>query len=129
MDGATIPSTQQFYIDGRWVDPSAPVMIDVVDPASEEVFARIPGGNATDVDRAVTAARRAFETFSLTTREERLALLARIVECYEARAEEIARALSREIGVPLSYARAMQIPIAAQHLRATIRVQIGRAHV
>ncbi len=122
MDGAAIQNTQKFYIDGRWVDPVAPVMIDVVDPATEQVFARIPGGNAEDVDHAVAAARRAFATFSLTTRAERLALLARIVECYERRAEEMARALSQEIGVPLSYARAMQVPIGAQHLRAMIRI-------
>ncbi|MEP7070099.1 MAG: aldehyde dehydrogenase family protein [Usitatibacter sp.] len=122
MDGRAISNTQKFYIDGRWVDPAAPVMIDVVDPATEEVFARVPGGNATDVDRAVSAARRAFETFSLTTRAERLALLARIVECYERRADEIAGTLSREIGVPISYARAMQVPIAVQHLRAMIKI-------
>ena len=122
MDGAAIPSTQKFYIDGRWVDPVAPVMIDVVDPATEEAFARIPGGNAVDVDRAVVAARRAFESFSRTTRAERLALLARIVACYERRKDEIARALSREIGVPISYARSMQVPIGAQHLDAMIRI-------
>ena len=122
MDG-TIPGTaRKFYIDGEWVDPLAPVTIDVVDPFTEEPFARIAGGNAADVDRAVSAARRAFDGFSRWSREERLQLLHRIVECYERRKEEMAQALSREMGVPISYARAMQVPIGAQHLNAMIQV-------
>ena len=123
MDGISISNTaQKFYIDGRWVDPIAPAMIDVVDPFTEEVFARIPGGNAADVDRAVSAARRAFGGFSMASREERLKLLRRIVDCYESRKEEIAQALSKEIGVPISYARSMQIPIGARHLKAMIEI-------
>ena len=119
---AEAPLAQKFYIDGQWVSPLAPVMLDVVDPFTEEVFARIPGGNAADVDRAVAAARRAFPRFSMSSREERLRLLRRIVECYDARREEIAQALSKEIGVPISYARTMQVPIGAQHLNAMIQV-------
>jgi len=117
-----MPLPEKFYIDGEWVEPLNPVAIDVVDPFTEGVFASIPGGNAADVDRAVSAARRAFGSFSQTTREERLQLLRRILACYEARAEEIAQALSREIGVPIAYARKMQVPIGAQHLRAMIEV-------
>ena len=113
---------RKFYIDGRWVDPVEPVMIDVVDPYTEEVFARVPGGGPADIDRAVAAAARAFESYSATSREERLALLRRIAECYEANKEGLAQALSREMGVPIAYARAMQVPTALRHCEAMIRV-------
>ena len=62
----------QFYIDGRWVDPVEPRSLDVINPATEEAYGRISLGSAADVDRAVAAARRAFESYSRTTREERL---------------------------------------------------------
>ena len=80
---------RQFYIDGAWVDPVAPRIADVIDPATEEAFAQIALGSAADVDRAVRAARRAFPTFAATSREERIALLGRIVKGFR-RAAEIA---------------------------------------
>ena len=123
MDGFAIPDTgRKFYIGGRWVEPAEPTSIEVVDPFTEKVFGRIAGGNTMDVDRAVAAARTAFGSYSLTTREERLTLLRRILEIYRARAEELSQALSKEIGVPISYARAMQIPTAAKHIEAMIAI-------
>jgi aldehyde dehydrogenase (NAD+) len=123
MDGFAIPDyARKFYIGGRWVEPAAPVSIEVVDPFTEKVFGRIAGGNAVDVDGAVAAARSAFPSYSRTTREERLSLLRRIHEIYRARAEELSQALSKEIGVPISYARAMQIPTAAKHIEAMIAI-------
>ena len=65
----------QFYIDGQWVDPVVPKTLDVVNPATEEVIGRISLGSAADVDRAVAAARAAFESYSRTKKEERIALL------------------------------------------------------
>ena len=65
----------KFYIDGQWVDPIEPKTMDVINPATEDVAGRISIGSAADVDVAVAAAKRAFESFSQTTREERLALL------------------------------------------------------
>ena len=70
----------QFYIDGHWVDPVEPRTLDVVNPATEEVYGRISLGSGADVDKAVAAAARAFETFSQTSREERIALLEAILE-------------------------------------------------
>ncbi len=70
----------RFYIDGAWVTPRGDQTLAVIDPATEEPCATITLGNAEDVDRAVAAARRAFESFSQTSREERLALLRSIVE-------------------------------------------------
>ena len=65
----------QFYIDGQWTDPVTPRTLDVINPSTEEVASRISLGSAADVDKAVQAARRAFESFSRTSRDERVALL------------------------------------------------------
>ena len=65
----------KFYIDGAWVDPVTPARLDVINPATEEAYTQISLGTKADVDKAVAAAKAAFETFSLTTRAERLALL------------------------------------------------------
>ena len=92
----------QFYIDGRWVDPSGEARpFPVINPATEEPIARIALGGVKDVDLAVAAARRAFETFSQTTREQRIDLLKAISAAYQARYEEVAETISLEMGAPL----------------------------
>ena len=111
---------KKFFIDGRWVDPVVSRFLDVVDPSNEEVFASIAVGSAADVDAAVAAARKAFPSFSSTSRDERLALLRAIVAAYEARAEDLVHAVSREMGAPLSLASDMQVPIGLAHLSAMI---------
>jgi len=70
----------KFYIDGQWVEPITPNLFDVINPAVEDVAGQISLGSSADVDRAVTAARRAFATFSQTSKDERLALLRRIID-------------------------------------------------
>jgi len=75
----------KFYVDGAWVDPVTPKSLDVINPANEQVAGRISAGSAADVDKAVKAARRAFETFSQTSREERIDLLQRIQAEYQKR--------------------------------------------
>ena len=65
----------QFYIDGKWIDPVKPALLDVIDPSTEEAYTQIAVGSAADVDRAVAAARTAFASYSRTTRKERLDLL------------------------------------------------------
>lgn len=123
MDSIPISNiAQKFYIDGGWVAPAGRATIEVVDPSTEEAFGSIAAGNAADVDRAVAAARRAFEDYSLWSREQRLALLRRIIACYGRRQEEMAQALTREMGVPISYARSMQVPIVLWHLEAIVKV-------
>ncbi|MBK8323755.1 MAG: aldehyde dehydrogenase family protein [Betaproteobacteria bacterium] len=115
-------SGDRFFIGGRWVAPAAPVAIEVVDPSTERPFARVAGGNAADVDAAVAAAREAFATYSRSSREERLALLERILAVYRRRAGELAAVLSREMGVALSFAKAMQVVLGARHIEAAIDV-------
>ena len=106
----------QFYIDGAWVEPVLPHRLAVIDPATEQPFAEIALGSAADVDHAVAAARRAFDSFSMTTRDERLVLLRRILDCYEARLDDLANAISREMGAPIGFARDSQAWIGGAHL-------------
>jgi len=115
-----MPDHLKLYIDGAFVDPLAPATLDVINPATEAAFAKISLGSAADVDRAVTAARVAFAGFASTRKEERLALLKRILELYNDRYEDIAIAVSQEMGAPLSFARSAQAWAGQVHLEATI---------
>lgn len=96
------------YVNGAWVDPLEPSLLDVIDPSTEEVFTRIAVGGPKDVDRAVKAARGAFHRFSQTIPKERLELLRSIRSEYEKRRDDIAEALCREMGAPLQLARDFQ---------------------
>ena len=113
-------NAKKFYINGEWVDPIGTEMMDVINPATEEPICAIALGNSADVDRAVAAAKAAFETFSQTTREERIALLEKIIECYKARMGDIAAAVSQEMGAPVGLANAAQAPAGLGHLMYTL---------
>ena len=111
----------QFYIDGQWVDPVEPRTLDVVNPATEEVYGRISLGSAADVDNAVAAATRAFESFSQTTREERIELLQSILDEFTRRHDDVAEAIMDEMGAPLSLARDAQAASGLQHIKAALK--------
>ncbi|MFC4625942.1 aldehyde dehydrogenase family protein [Daeguia caeni] len=111
---------EHFYINGEWVAPVKPQTLDVINPATEEPFTRISVGSAADVDKAVAAAKAAFETFSQWSHSDRLALLKRILEVYNERFEDIAQAVSNEMGAPLAFARDAQAWAGRGHLQATI---------
>jgi aldehyde dehydrogenase (NAD+) len=96
---------RKFYIDGNWVEPAQPHDFTVINPANEKPIATISLGSAADVDRAVAAAKRAFESYSECSVEDRLALLRRILDGYKAKMEEMAAIISQEMGAPLSLAR------------------------
>src|SRR6204780_2357924 len=113
---------RHFYIDGKWVDPTETHDLGVINPASEEPIATISLGGAADVDRAVAAAKRAFESYSETTVQDRVALLTRIVEVYKSRMEEMAQTISQEMGAPISLSRAAQAPAGLAHLLEIIKV-------
>lgn len=113
---------RQFYIDGRWVDPAKARDYEVINPATEEVAGVISMGSAADVDRAVAAARRAFESFSRTSAQERRELLESILAAYKAHYEEIATAISDEMGAPMKLARESQAAVGVGHLTAMIEV-------
>lgn len=107
---------QKFYIDGQWVDPVGKETLDVINPATEEPIGTIAMGTKEDVNKAVAAAKKAFETFSKTTIEERAALLEKIIEAYKARMGDIAQTVSQEMGAPMSLANAAQAPAGLGHL-------------
>ena len=111
----------KFYINGAWVDPVKPATLDVINPATEEAYTKISLGSAADVDKAVAAAKAAFPKFSETTKAERLALLRKILEIYNRRAEDIALAVSDEMGAPMGWARDAQTWAGRVHMEATIK--------
>ena len=112
----------KFYIDGRWTDPAQARTLDVTNPATEEVCGRISAGSAADVDRAVAAAREAFETWSWSSREDRLALLERIVVEFGKRVGDMAEAITEEMGAPAWLAQGTQAPIGINHFKSAIKV-------
>ena len=111
----------KFYVDGEWVEPVEPRSLDVVNPATEQVYGRISLGSAADVDKAVAAAKRAFETFSQTTREERIALLEAILEEFTRRYDDVAEAIMDEMGAPWGLAKGAQAGSGTQHIKAAIK--------
>ncbi len=112
----------KFYIDGKWVDPVAPKTLDVINPATEAVAGRISLGGAADVDAAVKAARKAFETWSLTSREERMDLFMRIMAELKKRHEDMAKAITEEMGAPVWLAQRAQAAMGAAHFGTALNV-------
>jgi aldehyde dehydrogenase (NAD+) len=112
----------KFYIDGQWVDPVEPKSLDVDNPTTEQVSGKIALGADADVDNAVKAARKAFATWSQTSREERLDVLQAIRVEYQKRATDLADAVTEEMGAPRSLAAGPQVSMGLGHLGTAIDV-------
>ncbi|MBB4122456.1 aldehyde dehydrogenase family protein [Martelella radicis] len=112
----------EFYIDGQWRRPAAARTIPIVNPASEQEIGKVSLGSAGDVNATVTAARRAFLSWSRTDRAERLAVLGRIAEGFRARLPELARLMTMEMGVPITFSIERQATVALFHFEEVIRV-------
>ncbi|WP_445170411.1 aldehyde dehydrogenase family protein [Mycolicibacterium sp. Dal123E01] len=112
----------KFYIDGQWVDPVELNTLDVDNPTLEQVGGKIAIGSAPDVDKAVKAARKAFNTWSQSTREERLDVLQAILAEYQKRAGDLADAVHEEMGAPPSLASNSQVMMGLAHLATAIDV-------
>ena len=112
----------KFYIDGKWVDSSASRDFQVINPANEKPIATISFGSAADVDRAVAAAKRAFESYSEVSVLDRLGLLRRIIDVYKSKLEEMATTISQEMGAPISLSRKAQAPAGLAHLLEIVKV-------
>ncbi|WP_412049856.1 aldehyde dehydrogenase family protein [Hoeflea sp. Naph1] len=111
----------RFYINGGWVEPSSgATMMDVVNPATEASVARVALGTRQDAEKAIAAARAAFPAFSAWSVADRLALLGRIRDGYEARLDEIAEAIIMEMGAPMKMSRSEQAASGLSHIEATI---------
>jgi aldehyde dehydrogenase (NAD+) len=132
-----VKSYLKHYIDGAWVDSDGGRRHEVIDPSTEAAVSEITLGSTADVDRAVAAARRAFDGWSRTSVEERSALIGRIIAEYKARIPDLAKAISEEMGAPMGLATAAQAPTGLGHFAATLKAlgefvfeeRIGRARV
>ncbi|SCB56129.1 aldehyde dehydrogenase (NAD+) [Bradyrhizobium shewense] len=112
----------RFYIDGAWIDPAVTKTTRIVNPATAEEMYEVALGSKADVDKAVIAARRAFESFSQTSREERIILLKNIVEIFKRRMKEIGDSIADEMGAPLRMAELKQAKSGLSHLVTTLEV-------
>lgn len=112
----------QFYINGEWVNPSNPNSFDVINPANEEICAHIALGSKTDLDLAVAAAKTAFSTYSRSSKDERVALLEKIIEVYKENIPEMGELISLEMGAPMSLAINAQAKSGLGHLKTTLQV-------
>ena len=110
----------KFYIGGQWVPPASDATMPVLNPATEAQIGSVAMGNAADVDKAVAAAKAAFESFSQTSKADRLALLHRLKTVTEKRIEDLAQAMRMEMGAPISMARDAQADAAVGHLQGFI---------
>jgi aldehyde dehydrogenase (NAD+) len=130
-------SRLQHYIDGQWVDSEGGRTHQVINPATEQPVTEVTLGSAADVDKAVAAARRAFATFSQTSVAERAQLLERVIEAYKARIPDLAKAVSEEMGAPIGFAQAAQVPAGLGYFMSTLKAlgefqweeRIGKARV
>ena len=117
-----MPHTAQFYIDGQWIDPVALHLADVINPATEAVIAQVALGSAADVDRAVAAATGAFPGFSATTKAQRIDLLRAILAKLEPRLDDIAAAMTSDMGAPKNFSRHSQAQSGYDHIAAMVEV-------
>jgi aldehyde dehydrogenase (NAD+) len=116
----SMDNLQKFYIGGQWVAPASDATMPVLNPATEAQIGSVAMGNAADVDKAVAAAKAAFESFSQTSKADRLALLHRLKTVTEKRIEDLAQAMRMEMGAPISMARDAQADAAVGHLQGFI---------
>lgn len=109
----------KFYIDGEWVSPIKSKTMDIINPATEKIIGQLALGSSEDVDRAVAAAAEAFKTWSLTSREQRLTILDRIIAIYAERMQEMADAITTEMGAPAGFSLDSQAPMGIEHLQTS----------
>ena len=112
---------KNFYIDGKWITPKSKEEIKVINPATEENCAVISLGNKEDVDLAVSSAKKAYSSWSFSTKEERIKLLEKLYENYKKRWADIAEAITTEMGAPKDFATKLQAGTGAAHLKSFIK--------
>jgi len=117
-----VSNRTNFYINGEWVAPTTSELLDVINPATEQPIGQIAMGGVEDVNKAVAAAKAAFDSFSQTTKEERIALLEAIIAKYSERLGDVAAVISEEMGAPVNLANKAQAPAGLGHLMTTLGV-------
>ncbi len=113
---------KKFFINGQWIKPSSNDQIDVFNPSNEEVIDSIVAGNKSDIDEAVSSAKNAFQSFSVTDINYRIKLLDRISDIFDSRAKDLAKIVSEEMGAPLWLSEVAHIPNGVVHFRKTSEV-------
>ncbi|MGI9364782.1 MAG: aldehyde dehydrogenase family protein [Rhizobiaceae bacterium] len=114
-------NTRQFYINGAWVNPVAGQDFDVINPSTEEAYAKICLGGEADTEAAISAAKEAFKTWAFSSKDERIALMERILEVYTRRSDEMGETISREMGAPIDMSKMAQSGAGGAHIKAFIR--------
>ena len=112
----------KLYIDGQWVPSTGTGTIEVVNPSTEEVYGHVPEGTPDDVERAVTAAGQAFETWGYTEKDARRKVIQGLAEALAARSEEIAETISSELGMPIMYAKMIQAGLPAGNMAGYVQI-------
>ena len=112
----------KFYINGEWVDSESNELIDVVNPANEEVIGQVTAGTKDDIDDAVTAASEAFISFSKSTQEERIELLKKIIQEYENRYKDFVEVITKEMGAPTWLSERAQANTGLINFKETLEV-------
>jgi len=113
---------RHFYIGGEWVEPATPRLMPVINPASESEIGHISLGSAEDVDRAVSAARAAFASWSGSSIAERKAMFERFLAAYQARYDDMAAAISAEMGAPMAFAKKSQTYLGIGHMQTAMEL-------
>ena len=111
---------RHFYINGQWISPEKPKELSVENPSTEEQIGVISLGSAVDIDKAVLAARNAFNLFSLSSKEERIALLEKLLAAYMNHYDEMAQAISQEMGAPIDFATSAQADCGRGHIQTAL---------
>jgi len=112
---------RNFYINGKWVAPSKPNDLEVINPSNEEPFAIISLGDVADTNSAVKAAKEAFSSWKQTSKEEKISLIQKLYEIYKSRWDEMSEAISMEMGAPLDWASSAQTASGASHIEDFIK--------
>ena len=107
---------KQLFINGQWVNPQSTQLLDVINPANEEIITQIAIGNEEDLNNAVKAAKNSFETWSVSSVEERLTLLNKLKEIYQRRFDEMTVAITTEMGCPKDFSSDVQTQSGLDHL-------------
>ncbi len=111
----------KFYINGEWVNPSKKNDFDVINPSNEEVCAKITLGNSEDTNKAIQSAKKAFETWKETSKQERVVLLEKLLKIYNERYDEMTDAITTELGCPKDWCSANQTSSGASHIEDFIK--------
>ena len=109
-----------FYINGEWVKSESNELIDVINPANEEVIGQVTAGTKEDIDKAVSAALDAFTTFQLTTKKQRIELLNNIISEYENRYDDFVQIITKEMGAPIWLSEAAQAKTGIKNIHETL---------